>query len=344
LGDNETVVGGTLPQRMASCLNTMDLFMQQADPVLASMVVAEKRKVEAAGVSLVGCISNILGLKDTKNISDASTLADLGMDSLMGAEIKQTLERNFDLVMSGAEIRLLTFGKLKTLEKGAVENPVVSEGAALTNGNEQEAMGDGTQVRFGTELMPKECLVKLTSKAKSSERPIFMVHAIEGLIDALLPLAAELDRPVYGLQCVAEAPVSSMEELAAFYVKQIKTVQSKGPYTIIGYSFGATIAFEMVAQLEKEKQSCNIVMLDGSPRYVSWYTESQAQRNDMNPSKDMAYALAYFAMVCGNLNYLKTAKQLETCPDDEIRFNTCAEMIKAKVPMYDNLDMVSFEI
>lgn len=118
LGDNDTVVGGTLPQRMASCLQTMDLLLQQIYPVVASMVVAEKRKSDASGrMSLVTCIANILGLKDLKNISNAATLADLGMDSLMGAEIKQTLERNYDMIVSAQEIRQLTFGKLKAMGK-----------------------------------------------------------------------------------------------------------------------------------------------------------------------------------------------------------------------------------
>lgn len=116
LGDNETIIGGTLPQRMTSCLQTMDLFMQQPHAVLASMVVAEKRKSDSSSnVSLVGCVVNILGLKDLKNVPDQASLADLGMDSLMGAEIKQTLERNYDVVMSAPEIRQLTFGKLKAL-------------------------------------------------------------------------------------------------------------------------------------------------------------------------------------------------------------------------------------
>lgn len=116
LGDNDTVVGGTLPQRMFSCLQTMDIFMQQPHAVLSSMVVAEKRKPDgASGVSLVGCVANILGLKDLKNVPDQASLADLGMDSLMGAEIKQTLERNYDVVMSATEIRQLSFGKLKAL-------------------------------------------------------------------------------------------------------------------------------------------------------------------------------------------------------------------------------------
>ena len=37
----------------------------------------------------------------------------------MGAEIKQTLERNFDMVLSVGEIRNLTMGKLLELQGGA---------------------------------------------------------------------------------------------------------------------------------------------------------------------------------------------------------------------------------
>ncbi|XP_050089071.1 fatty acid synthase [Anopheles aquasalis] len=354
LGDNDTVVGGTLPQRMPSCLQTMDLFMQQPCPVLASMVIAEKRKTETGGVSLVSCIANILGLKDTKNVSDASTLADLGMDSLMGAEIKQTLERSFDLVLSAAEIRLLTFGKLRSFEKGGItsDGAAGGDGGAADGGSgaggaavksaadQQTAIGDGTQVMFSAELMPKECLVKLESAAppsKSPTKPVFVVHAIEGVITALIPLAKTLPVPVYGLQCVEAAPLESLVVLAGYYIQQIKTVQPRGPYTIVGYSFGASIAYEMVAQLEAAGDKCSLLLLDGSPRYVSWYTEAQKQRNangEVVQAEDEAYALAYFAMVCGKLDYGKTAHELVSAKSWNERVAKCAEMVHAKAPQY----------
>lgn len=98
LGSNNIVIGGSKPQRMASVLQTMDLFMQQPYAILSSIVVAEKGIADAgSGVGLVKTIANILGLKDTKNVSDLASLGDLGMDSLMVAEIKQTLERSFDI-------------------------------------------------------------------------------------------------------------------------------------------------------------------------------------------------------------------------------------------------------
>lgn len=139
MGGNDTVVGGTLPQRMASCLSSFDVFLQHPQPVLASMVLAEKRKGGSSGanqVSLIEAVANILGIKDTKNINASATLADLGMDSLMGAEIKQTLERNYDLVLSVGEIRTLTVKRLQELQSdGSEEVAEVSNG--VTAGNDQ---------------------------------------------------------------------------------------------------------------------------------------------------------------------------------------------------------------
>lgn len=318
LGDNDTVIGGTLPQRMPSCLQTMDMFMQQPHSVLASMVVAEKRKADAAGgVSLISAVANILGLKDIKNINDGASLADLGMDSLMGAEIKQTLERNFDMVLSAQDIRQLTFGMIKGFEAG--EETITSPGASrptspLNNGAQSPTMkdfGGANMIQFTNELMPTQCLLKMnTVAATSNAQPIFMVHPIEGVVSSLTQLAETLKRPAYGLQCTAHAPLDTIGELATYYIKQMRSIQTIGPYTIAGYSYGGCVAFEMVTQLEEANMKCNLIMIDSSPTYVSWYTEAQLARNaqgrsptGQNPSKDEAYAFAYFAMTCGKLDY-----------------------------------------
>lgn len=194
------------------------------------------------------------------------------------------------------------------------------------------------QVQFTQELMPTECLVQLSSKhdGKSSKRPLFLVHAIEGVVAPLKAMASELECPVWGLQCVANAPLETIGDLAKFYIKQIKTVQQKGPYTIAGYSFGAAVAFEMVAQLEAQKEPCSLIMLDGSPRYVSWYTESQSKKTSISgsPAQAEAYCLAYFAMVAGNLHYTTVAKELEILGSWEARLNMCAEMV-AKETKHD---------
>lgn len=95
MGDNDTEVSGTLPQHISSCLATMDIFLQQPHPVLVSSILAEKHKLDDGNkTDLIATIANILGVKDVNSINPNNNLADLGMDSLMGTEIKQTLERS----------------------------------------------------------------------------------------------------------------------------------------------------------------------------------------------------------------------------------------------------------
>lgn len=61
-----------------------------------------------------------------KTVSLHSTLAELGMDSMMGVEIKQTLEREFEVFLTPQDIRSLTFAKLHEI------------GAASENGEEAD--------------------------------------------------------------------------------------------------------------------------------------------------------------------------------------------------------------
>lgn len=63
MGGNDTVVGGTLPQRIPSCMSAIDNFLQQPDPVLSSVVLAEKPKAggNSSQISLIDAIANILG-------------------------------------------------------------------------------------------------------------------------------------------------------------------------------------------------------------------------------------------------------------------------------------------
>lgn len=53
--------GGTLQQRISSCLEVLDYFMKQSHPIVASMVVAEKRSGSSGGGTIVDTVANILG-------------------------------------------------------------------------------------------------------------------------------------------------------------------------------------------------------------------------------------------------------------------------------------------
>lgn len=219
-----------------------------------------------------------------------------------------------------------------SLESGDAETAPANE-TPSTNSTLLQAVGDGTQVAFSSELLPSKVLVQLPSKvaAGSKRSPLFVVHAIEGFVDALTPLASRLDVPVWGLQCTADAPLESLQGLAVFYVQTIKTIQPKGPYTIAGYSFGAAIAFEMVIEIEKQGDSAKLVMFDGSPKYLNWFTNAQRMRlqehGEVSINEEEAMGLAYFGLVVANLNYAPIVKALVTLASFDERVDAITDLV-----------------
>ncbi|MEQ2172884.1 hypothetical protein GOODEAATRI_025951, partial [Goodea atripinnis] len=59
---------------------------------------------------------------DVNCLNADASLADLGLDSLMGVEVRQTLERDYDIVMAMREIRQLTISKLRELANSKTED------------------------------------------------------------------------------------------------------------------------------------------------------------------------------------------------------------------------------
>ncbi|XP_050301861.1 fatty acid synthase [Anthonomus grandis grandis] len=325
-GMNDTEVGGTLPQRMSSCLTTMDLFLQQPNSVVASMVLAEKRKASSSNqISLTDAVANILGIKDSNTVAAAATLADLGMDSLMGAEIKQTLERNYDLVLSAQEIRGLTFGKLQDLSSGGGSGPTASQ-----------KTDDDNLVKFETgmaEIMPSKTLVSLPSKSNDNKKaPVFVVHPIEGIIDAMRTLAKNVDAPVYGLQCTKNAPLDTITELAKFYVQEIKTVQSKGTYNLVGYSFGAVVAFEMGVLLEKQGEKVNLFFIDGSPGYVATHTGKARSKIHKSEAAEQSEAMSFFITQFKDIDQQKVVQDLLNLKSLNERVAKTVEILGKSLP------------
>ncbi|KAK2587686.1 hypothetical protein KPH14_003803 [Odynerus spinipes] len=329
MGDNDLEIGGTLPQRMNSCLSTMDMFLQQLHPILSSIVLAEKHKTGdgASDVSLLDTVANILGIKDSKTMNPNNTLGDLGMDSLMGTEIKQILERNHDLVLSPQEIRNLTFAKLLELSSNNAETKEPAIPTSKTNTTEDKT--DELLFRFyDAEILPTQSVVKLETK-DSKGTPLFFIHAIEGVISSFKPLAKELERPAWGFQCIQDTPLENLTDTAKSYIKELKQIQKKGPYHIAGYSFGTCIAFEMGVELEKAGEEVTLTFIDGSPSFVNVHTVSKkAIDGSATEIDDYKKTLAFFVTLFRkDVGFAKAYNVLKSVQTEEQTLNKMVEVI-----------------
>jgi len=97
--------------------------------------------------------------------------------------------------------------------------------------------------------------------------PFFCVHAIGANIlnYRLLSKYLGTDQPFYGFQSQGldgvQAPHTSVEQMAAHYITEMKSVQPNGPYLLGGGSGGGIIAFEMARQLEQAGDEIGLLVL-----------------------------------------------------------------------------------
>lgn len=106
---------------------------------------------------------------------------------------------------------------------------------------------------------------------KGSKPPFFWIHTLGGdggggffyyrkLAELLGP-----DQPSFGIRSPQE-PFTRIEEMARFYVKEIRKFQPEGPYYLGGFCFGGNVAYEMAQQLTAAGEKIGLlVMLESSP-------------------------------------------------------------------------------
>jgi amino acid adenylation domain-containing protein len=115
---------------------------------------------------------------------------------------------------------------------------------------------------------PQSSLVAI--QPGGSKRPLFLVHPAGGHVFPYVHLAQFLgpDQPCYGLQARGledgQDPHTRIEDMAAWYIQALQTVQPTGPYLLGGWSMGGVVAFEMAQQLHAQGQRVALLaLLDG---------------------------------------------------------------------------------
>jgi amino acid adenylation domain-containing protein len=125
----------------------------------------------------------------------------------------------------------------------------------------------------------------------SIKTPLFCIHAIGGNVLSYQGLASYLgeDQPVYGLQALGldgqEEPHTRVEDMAADYINEIRTVQLHGPYFLVGHSLGGIVAFEMAQQLAKAGERVALLALFDTFSPVQFHKETPPLRYQISIHK-----------------------------------------------------------
>lgn len=130
-----------------------------------------------------------------------------------------------------------------------------------------ETLADG--IRHGGGQPPYRALVPL--QASGTRPPLFCVHPAGGSAFRYVPLGRCLgaDQPVYGLQASGLEPdeplAGSVEAMAACYVEAVRELRPRGPYRLLGWSFGGLVAYEMAHQLSGAGERVDLLALLDTP-------------------------------------------------------------------------------
>ncbi|XP_062542362.1 fatty acid synthase-like [Armigeres subalbatus] len=266
-------IGGTLQQRISSCLQELDRLLMSDDPIVGSMVVAEKR-IGGSSRNIMETVMNIMSIRDLKSVSMESTLADVGMDSMMAVEIKQVLESDFDLILSPLELRTLTFMKLQKLVD---EKRLNAESKDEISANPMVIGMEMLLRNLGEEENSHVTLLSLPSLTTEG-RPILIIPGLEGVAGHVWRvMAAGLNAPVHILQTLNTFDLKSISEIVDHVWDELdeKVFRGFDDFLIVAYSFGTLISIELVRRLQRRSLPGTLILLDGAPKFLKQLSAMQ---------------------------------------------------------------------
>ncbi|NEQ78660.1 MAG: non-ribosomal peptide synthetase, partial [Okeania sp. SIO2C9] len=136
------------------------------------------------------------------------------------------------------------------------------------------------------------------------------------------------NQPFYALQPSSldgvSEPFGSVEEIAAYYLQAIQSLQPSGPYFLGGHSFGVMVAFEIAQQLQKQGETVALLAFfdlparlpSSTPKHLDWddtqWLTNIAHILEILSGKNLEISSQTLKLITPEeqLNYLK--QQMET--------------------------------
>ncbi len=255
----------------------------------------EQRLAELVGV-IAASLSDVMGV-DPKSIEPDQPLATMGLDSLMGMELRTKLEAKLGIaipmaslfddpsVMSLARISNAAYDVNENVSANVSDEQIQTSAASSVSANGQQttdslspsSTGDSSKQsatngtgKHAGQPRPKSGLVALGG-SRGTGTPVFCLHPIGGDLRCYDGVARGInDRPVYGLRPQGLQPGSkphaTLDAMVDDYVKTIRDAFPVGPYCLMGWSTGGIFAYEIARRLHSESTPVQSLMIFDTPQ------------------------------------------------------------------------------
>ncbi|MEU2073172.1 amino acid adenylation domain-containing protein [Streptomyces sp. NPDC013489] len=220
---------------------------------------------------LRGLFAEVLGVEDL-GIDDS--FFDLGGHSLLVTRLTRRI-----LALLGVELPI----------REVFENPTVAGLARRLAGG------------VGTEHSADPFAVVLPLKTGGDQKPLWWLHPGGGLGWSYMGYAPHLtdDRPslavqARGLDGGGELP-RSIDEMVSDYLREMFRVQPEGPYHLVGWSFGGTLAHAVAGELQRRGHEVALLaLLDAAPS-VFFKASKDAPAEEVRKMFEAYVAMAEYA-------------------------------------------------
>jgi amino acid adenylation domain-containing protein len=122
----------------------------------------------------------------------------------------------------------------------------------------------GIARNVGKSFSPDAPIVARLREGKSGRSPLFCLFGVTLYQDLALGLIE--DRPVYGIHIPfryvpGKDARPTLEHIGARYVEVVRSLQSNGPYHLLGLCFGGVVAYEVARQLQASGETVGTVTI-----------------------------------------------------------------------------------
>ncbi|MBY0788471.1 condensation domain-containing protein [Corynebacterium parakroppenstedtii] len=228
-----------------------------SEPTTSNQSNAETERPDQDSQLLRDICEDIAGLLNRPEVDPDVAFEDLGVHSLMAVRLMGKLRKrghklDIQTIVEAGSPR----GIVRAIE-GDSSQPSAPQPTAPTDTRDHDSR-------------PPWMITLKEGKG----RPVFCFHAIDGSVFSYQGLAEYLttDRPIVGIQFPADiSDPLSWNKAVDLYASAIHDYQPEGPYTFVGFSFGATIAHAVSARLSQQRTTATspvvdlLVVLDAYP-------------------------------------------------------------------------------